>query len=271
MSNEPGQALREHPGACSTDPATRIGDHIGTELAEFDRYMDEVLGLASGTRRQRVRILARFLVSRLSPTRSTLGRSAGSTCGSCNGRSPTLNGRRQPSRGGTSRMIARFTDRTGHRGPLTLPSSPGPRRSYARHADHLGQTSDRLPSITPGSSPTQKCRGVDLNGRIHRRLTPHIYTDVRSRTARCGTPPAAARDAAARNIRDAIRIESAEPRPTAPQLTKDDWQPFEAGGDRRKSNNGRWCFYFAKMGQCRSLSAICVTGSGQLIAKRGSS
>ena len=66
-------------------------------------------------------------------------------------------------------------------------------------------------------------------------------------------------------------VESAEPRPTAPQLTKDDWQPFEAGGDRRKSNNGRWCFYFAKMGQCRSLSEICVTGSGQLIAKRGSS
>ena len=60
-------------------------------------------------------------------------------------------------------------------------------------------------------------------------------------------------------------------RPTSPQLTKDDWQPFEAGGDRRKSNNGRWCFYFAKMGQCRSLSPICVTGSGQLIAKRGSS
>ena len=40
-------------------------------------------------------------------------------------------------------------------------------------------------------------------------------------------------------------------------------------GDRRKSNNGRWRFYFAKMGQCRSLSAICVTGSGQLIAKPG--
>ena len=73
MSNEPGQALREHPGACSTDPATRIGDHIGTELAEFDRYMDEMLGLASGTRRQRVRILARFLVSRFESNPIDLG------------------------------------------------------------------------------------------------------------------------------------------------------------------------------------------------------
>ena len=46
MSNEPGQALREHPGACSTDPATRIGHHTGTELAEFDRYTDEMVGSA---------------------------------------------------------------------------------------------------------------------------------------------------------------------------------------------------------------------------------
>ena len=73
MSNEPGQALREHPGACSTDPATRIGDHIGTELAEFDRCMDEVVGLASGTRRQRVRILARFLVPRFESNPIDLG------------------------------------------------------------------------------------------------------------------------------------------------------------------------------------------------------
>jgi integrase/recombinase XerD len=39
-------------------------DHIHTEIAAFDQYMDKVCGLAAKTRRQRVLMLTRFLSSR---------------------------------------------------------------------------------------------------------------------------------------------------------------------------------------------------------------
>jgi integrase/recombinase XerD len=39
-------------------------DHIHTEIAAFDQYMDKVCGLAAKTRRQRVLLLTRFLTSR---------------------------------------------------------------------------------------------------------------------------------------------------------------------------------------------------------------
>lgn len=43
-----------------SDPA----DHLRSEIAAFDRYMDAVCGLAAKTRRQRVLFLTRFLTSR---------------------------------------------------------------------------------------------------------------------------------------------------------------------------------------------------------------
>ena len=176
MSNEPGQALREHPGACSTDPATRIGDHIGTRLRRirplYGRgrgFPPALVGNASGSS-------PGSWFPGLSPTRSTLGRSAGSTCGSCNGRSPTLNGRRQPSRGGTSGMIARFTDRTGHRGPLTSAIIAWA-RDEATRATPI--TWARRPTVCQVSRPDRaRHRSVRRPfGRVHRRLTSHIYTD----------------------------------------------------------------------------------------------
>jgi integrase len=39
-------------------------DHIGTEIARFERYMDGACGLAASTRRQRGQILTRFLTAR---------------------------------------------------------------------------------------------------------------------------------------------------------------------------------------------------------------
>jgi integrase/recombinase XerD len=42
----------------------RHGDHIGSELAAFDRYMDEVCGFTPSTRRHRLGIVARFLVAK---------------------------------------------------------------------------------------------------------------------------------------------------------------------------------------------------------------
>ena len=45
--------------SASTDSA----DHLRSELAAFDRYMDSVCGLAAKTRRQRVLFLARFLTT----------------------------------------------------------------------------------------------------------------------------------------------------------------------------------------------------------------
>jgi integrase len=39
-------------------------DHIGTEIARFERYMDGACGLATSTRRQRGQILTRFLTAR---------------------------------------------------------------------------------------------------------------------------------------------------------------------------------------------------------------
>lgn len=44
-------------------PVGHSPSHLEAELAAFDRYMDALCGLAASTRRQRVLILARFLVS----------------------------------------------------------------------------------------------------------------------------------------------------------------------------------------------------------------
>jgi integrase len=50
---------RGAPAAC-TGPA----DIIGSELADFDRYMDQTCGLAASTRQKRIKIVARFLGAR---------------------------------------------------------------------------------------------------------------------------------------------------------------------------------------------------------------
>lgn len=50
-------------GALAAPPPGHAGT-IGPELAAFDRYMDAVRGLAANTRRQRVRIVGRFLAER---------------------------------------------------------------------------------------------------------------------------------------------------------------------------------------------------------------
>jgi integrase len=49
-------------GAIAACPGN--ADHLGTELAGFDRYMDQVGGLAATTREGRVNILRRFLINR---------------------------------------------------------------------------------------------------------------------------------------------------------------------------------------------------------------
>jgi integrase/recombinase XerD len=53
------EVLREH-GANSAD--VDDGDHVGRELAQFDAYMRDVCGMAANTRRQRERIVGKFLV-----------------------------------------------------------------------------------------------------------------------------------------------------------------------------------------------------------------
>jgi integrase len=50
----------EAAGVITPAPA----DHIGPELAKFERYMDGACGLAASTRRQRGQIVARFLTGR---------------------------------------------------------------------------------------------------------------------------------------------------------------------------------------------------------------
>lgn len=50
-------------GAVPVSPPSRVGP-IGQELIEFDRYMGAVRGLATNTRRQRKRIVGRFLRER---------------------------------------------------------------------------------------------------------------------------------------------------------------------------------------------------------------
>ena len=44
-------------------------DHIGIEIARFERYMDRACGLAASTRRQRGQILTRFLTARFGTAR----------------------------------------------------------------------------------------------------------------------------------------------------------------------------------------------------------
>ena len=52
--------ILEAAGVITPVPA----DHIGVEIARFERYMDRACGLAASTRRQRGQILTRFLTAR---------------------------------------------------------------------------------------------------------------------------------------------------------------------------------------------------------------
>jgi site-specific recombinase XerD len=52
--------LLEAAGVITPEPA----DHIGAEIARFERYMDGACGLAASTRRQRGQALTRFLTAR---------------------------------------------------------------------------------------------------------------------------------------------------------------------------------------------------------------
>jgi hypothetical protein len=48
-------------------------DHIGVEIARFERYRDGTCGLAASTRRQRGQIVTRFLAARFGPRPVTPG------------------------------------------------------------------------------------------------------------------------------------------------------------------------------------------------------